>query len=177
MDLANKRGGLVVGTGDLSELAMGWSTFNGDHMSMYNVNAGVPKSLVRYLVEWVARTEYAGATSAVLHDICATPISPELLPPEKRGELSQKTENLIGPYELHDFFSLLRGALSVPAEKGGFSGGAGFRGGSYGSRNPPMAVELLPDVFQQPIQAFHTPGRSQGGVCCTFAQGRLADAK
>lgn len=104
MDLANKRGGLVVGTGDLSELAMGWSTFNGDHMSMYNVNAGVPKTLVRYLVEWVARTEYKGETSTVLHDICATPISPELLPPESSGELSQKTESLIGPYELHDFF-------------------------------------------------------------------------
>jgi NAD+ synthase (glutamine-hydrolysing) len=104
MDLANKHGGLVVGTGDLSELAMGWSTFNGDHMSMYNVNAGVPKTLVRYLVEWVAKTEYEGETSAVLLDVCATPISPELLPPKKNGELSQKTEGLIGPYELHDFF-------------------------------------------------------------------------
>ncbi|MGA2642585.1 MAG: NAD(+) synthase [Spirochaetia bacterium] len=104
MDLANKRGGLVVGTGDLSELAMGWSTFNGDHISMYNVNGGVPKTLVRYLIEWVAKAEYSGETSAVLRDVCATPISPELLPPQSTGELSQKTESLIGPYELHDFF-------------------------------------------------------------------------
>jgi NAD+ synthase (glutamine-hydrolysing) len=104
MDLANKHNGLVIGTGDLSELAMGWCTFNGDHMSMYNVNAGVPKTLVRYLVEWVAKAEYTGTTSDVLRDICATPISPELLPPEKDGKVSQKTEKLIGPYELHDFF-------------------------------------------------------------------------
>lgn len=104
MDLANKHNGLVIGTGDLSELAMGWCTFNGDHMSMYNVNAGVPKTLVRYLVEWVAKVEYTDTTSEVLHDICATPISPELLQPEKSGEVLQKTEKLIGPYELHDFF-------------------------------------------------------------------------
>lgn len=104
MDLANKIDGLVVGTGDLSELALGWSTFNGDHMSMYNVNGGVPKTLVRYLVEWVAEHEYSGEVSAVLNDICATPITPELLPPSKDGKISQETENLIGPYELHDFF-------------------------------------------------------------------------
>ena len=104
MDMANQVGGLVVGTGDLSELALGWATYNGDHMSMYHVNAGVPKTLVRYLVAWMADTEFSGATSAVLHDIIATPITPELLPLDASGALEQKTEETIGPYELHDFF-------------------------------------------------------------------------
>ena len=104
MDLANKNGGLVVGTGDLSELAMGWCTFNGDHMSMYNVNAGIPKTLVRYLVEWIAETEFSGEISEVLLDIAATPITPELLPLSTDNALQQRTEETIGPYELHDFF-------------------------------------------------------------------------
>ena len=104
MDVANQAGGFVVGTGDLSELALGWLTYNGDHMSMYHVNAGVPKTLVRYLVEWVADAEYSGEAAAILRDICATPITPELLPLGAGGELAQKTEDTIGPYELHDFF-------------------------------------------------------------------------
>lgn len=104
MDLANQVGGLVVGTGDLSEAALGWCTFNGDHMSMYHVNAGIPKTLVRYLIEWCADSEFAGATAKVLHDIAATPISPELLPTTADGQLLQHTEDLIGPYELHDYF-------------------------------------------------------------------------
>jgi NAD+ synthase (glutamine-hydrolysing) len=101
MDLANKTGGMVIGTGDLSELALGWATYNGDHMSMYGVNAGVPKSLVRHIIRYVADTD--PALQGVLSDILDTPVSPELLPPEE-GEISQKTEELIGPYELHDFF-------------------------------------------------------------------------
>ena len=102
MDLANRENGLVVGTGDLSELALGWATYNGDHMSMYGVNAGVPKTLVRHIVATVAeRSEKALA--AVLSDILATPVSPELLPAEN-GKIAQKTEDLVGPYELHDFF-------------------------------------------------------------------------
>ncbi len=102
MDYANKTGGLVVGTGDLSELALGWATYNGDHMSMYAVNASVPKTLVRHLVKFYAdRSE--GGLKAVLRDILDTPVSPELLPPEG-GKISQKTEELVGPYELHDFF-------------------------------------------------------------------------
>ena len=102
MDYANKTGGLVVGTGDLSELALGWATYNGDHMSMYAVNASVPKTLVRHLVKFYAgRSE--GGLKAVLQDILDTPVSPELLPPEG-GSISQKTEELVGPYELHDFF-------------------------------------------------------------------------
>ncbi len=104
MDLANQSNGLVIGTGDLSELALGWSTYNGDHMSMYNVNSGVPKTLVRYLVEWVAESEFTGEVSEVLYDICATPITPELLPLGEGNTLQQMTEKSIGPYELHDFF-------------------------------------------------------------------------
>ena len=104
MDLANQVRGFAVGTGDLSELALGWCTFNGDHMSMYHVNAGVPKTLVRYLIEWCADTEFVGKASAILRDICATPITPELLPLDKDGGLEQETEDTIGPYILHDFF-------------------------------------------------------------------------
>ena len=102
MDLANQRGALVVGTGDLSELALGWATYNGDHMSMYSVNASLPKTLIRYLVQYEAgRVE--PALGQVLEDVLATPVSPELLPPSD-GEIAQKTEELVGPYELHDFF-------------------------------------------------------------------------
>jgi len=104
MDLANRVGGLVVGTGDLSELALGWCTYNADHMSMYGVNAGVPKTLVRFLVDWCADAEFSGEARAVLHDIGATPVSPELLPPDANGDIAQKTEETVGPYELHDFF-------------------------------------------------------------------------
>ena len=105
MDLANQTGGLVIGTGDLSELALGWATYNGDHMSMYAVNAGIPKTLVRHLVAYAAEEAQArdGRLTAVLRDILDTPVSPELLPP-KEGEIAQKTEDLVGPYELHDFF-------------------------------------------------------------------------
>ncbi|HFC03319.1 MAG TPA: NAD(+) synthase, partial [Nitratifractor salsuginis] len=101
MNLANKERGLVVGTGDLSEIALGFSTYNGDHMSMYGLNAGIPKTLIRYLVEYYARSH--PELSGVLHDILATPVSPELLP-AKEGKITQKTEEIVGPYELHDFF-------------------------------------------------------------------------
>jgi len=104
MDLANKTGGLLVGTGDLSELALGWCTYNGDHMSMYGVNAGVPKTLVKYLVGWYADHEAGADSAGILRDILDTPISPELLPPDPSGRIAQKTEEVVGPYELHDFF-------------------------------------------------------------------------
>ncbi|MFT9118225.1 MAG: NAD(+) synthase [Sporolactobacillus sp.] len=104
MDVANKEGGLVVGTGDLSELALGWSTYNGDHMSMYAVNCSVPKTLVRYLVRYVAEGKLDKKTSAILLDILDTPVSPELLPKSAQGEMVQKTEDIVGPYVLHDFF-------------------------------------------------------------------------
>ncbi len=103
MDLANKHGGIVVGTGDLSEIALGWSTYNGDHMSMYAVNASVPKTLIRYLISSVAESSSA-KIAELLADIIDTPVSPELLPPSKDGKIDQKTESLIGPYELHDYF-------------------------------------------------------------------------
>ena len=103
MDIANKRGGMVIGTGDLSELALGWATYNGDHMSMYGVNASIPKTLVRHLVRYYADTCEDDAISQILYDVLDTPVSPELLPP-KDGEIAQKPEDLVGPYELHDFF-------------------------------------------------------------------------
>ena len=103
MDIANQTNGLVVGTGDLSELALGWATYNGDHMSMYGVNAGVPKTLVRGLVKWAAENKFT-AVKDILLDIVDTPISPELLPANDKGEIQQVTEDLVGPYELHDFF-------------------------------------------------------------------------
>lgn len=102
MDIANQTGGIVVGTGDLSELALGWATYNGDHMSMYGVNASVPKTLVRHLVEWYAKGDTD--TRDILLDILDTPISPELIPADDKGNIAQRTEDLVGPYELHDFF-------------------------------------------------------------------------
>jgi len=111
MDVANQVGGFVVGTGDLSEAALGWCTFNADHMSMYHVNIGVPKTLVRHLVAWAAHARHVGGTRAVLEDVVATPVSPELIPPGADGAISQQTEAVLGPYEVHDFFlfQMIRG--------------------------------------------------------------------
>ena len=104
MDVANQKNGLVIGTGDLSELALGWATYDGDHMSMYGVNGSIPKTLVKYLVEWVANHKVDDASRLTLLDIVDTPISPELIPADENGNIKQKTEDLVGPYELHDFF-------------------------------------------------------------------------
>lgn len=104
MDIANKVNGIVIGTGDMSELALGWATYNGDHMSMYGVNASVPKTLVRHLVRYYAEVLADSTLAKVLYDVLDTPVSPELLPPDENGQIEQKTENLVGPYELHDFF-------------------------------------------------------------------------
>ncbi|HEY6914676.1 MAG TPA: NAD(+) synthase [Paludibacter sp.] len=103
MDIANKHNGLVIGTGDLSESALGWATYNGDHMSMYAVNSGVPKTLVRYLVDWAAH-QLDAQSEEILRDVLDTPVSPELLPADENGDIVQKTEDIVGPYELHDFF-------------------------------------------------------------------------
>jgi NAD+ synthase (glutamine-hydrolysing) len=103
MDVANKKNGLVIGTGDLSELALGWATYNGDHMSMYGVNTGVPKTLVRYLVDWASHS-LDKESELILQDVLDTPVSPELLPADTDGNIAQKTEDLVGPYELHDFY-------------------------------------------------------------------------
>ena len=104
MDVANQLNGMVIGTGDLSELALGWATYNGDHMSMYGVNAGVPKTLIQSLVAWIAHHHVDEASATTLMDIIDTPISPELIPADEQGNIKQKTEDLVGPYELHDFF-------------------------------------------------------------------------
>ena len=104
MDVANREGALVIGTGDLSELALGWATYNGDHMSMYGVNGSVPKTLVRHIVEWYAGHCAENHVGEILRDVVATPVSPELLPADAEGDIAQKTEDLVGPYELHDFF-------------------------------------------------------------------------
>ena len=113
MDIANQSGGLVVGTGDLSELALGWATYNGDHMSMYGVNCTVPKTLVRFIVRYYADTCANERLAAVLYDILDTPVSPELVP-SKPGEINQRTEDILGTYELHDFFLyyMIRGGYS-----------------------------------------------------------------
>ena len=116
MDIANKCGGLVVGTGDLSELALGWATYNGDHMSMYGVNASIPKTLVRYLVKYYADTCEEKNVKKALYDILDTPVSPELLPADG-DEISQQTENIVGPYELHDYFLYYVVRWGYPREK------------------------------------------------------------
>jgi NAD+ synthase (glutamine-hydrolysing) len=125
MNLANQYSGIVIGTGDLSELALGWATYNGDHMSMYGVNAGIPKTLVRYVVEWYAftcgKSKYDACVdeevARILLDILDTPVSPELLPPDEKGEIVQKTEETVGPYELHDFFLYNMVRFGYPPKK------------------------------------------------------------
>ena len=129
MDIANKEGGILVGTGDLSEIALGWCTYNADHMSMYGVNAGIPKTLVRHLVDYVAGKS-GGKTGEILYDILDTPVSPELLPPDEAGNIAQKTEDKIGPYELHDFFLYHFVRLGEDKEKIAFLAEKAF-GGSY----------------------------------------------
>ena len=104
MDVANQENGLVIGTGDLSELALGWATYNGDHMSMYGLNSSIPKTLIRYIIKWAADYEFKNDIKSILYDVLDTPVRPELLPPDSEGKISQKTEELVGPYELHDFF-------------------------------------------------------------------------
>src|SRR5262249_50787661 len=109
--------GFVIGTGDVSELALGWCTYNGDHMSMYNPNSSIPKTLVKFLVRWVAENEFEGEARRILLDIAATEISPELLPAGTDGQIVQMTEGVIGPYELHDFFLFHFLRYGAPPEK------------------------------------------------------------
>lgn len=128
MDIANQTEGFVLGTGDLSESALGWCTFNGDHMSMYHVNAGVPKTLVRYLIEWCAHQQVFEKASKILLSILDTPISPELLPPDAKGRIAQRTEDKVGPYELVDFFLYHFVRHGMSAEKIHFLAGLAFAG-------------------------------------------------
>jgi NAD+ synthase (glutamine-hydrolysing) len=142
MDRANMLGALVVGTGDLSELALGWCTFNGDHMSMYGVNGGVPKTLVRHLIKWVAEHRVDAKAAAALTDILATPVSPELLPADAEGKIAQKTEDVVGPYELHDFFLYHFVRCGAPAEKIRFLAGIAF-----GERYAPEEIDRWLALF------------------------------
>ena len=127
MDIANRERGLVIGTGDLSEIALGWSTYCGDHMSMYAVNCSVPKTLIRYLIHWVADNSHEKLRS-VLEDIIDTPVSPELLPNANDAEINQLTEELIGPYELHDFFLYHAVKYGAPPDKIKFLAEKAFAG-------------------------------------------------
>lgn len=142
MDIANQTGGIVVGTGDLSESALGWCTFNGDHMSMYHVNAGVPKTLVRYMIEWCGEELYREEAGEVLRDIAATPISPELLPLDAGGGIEQKTEDVVGPYELHDFFLFHLVRHGSSREKIRFLAGLAFAGTDHEA-----VIDCWLDVF------------------------------
>ncbi|MBQ5608377.1 MAG: hypothetical protein IIU86_05065 [Oscillospiraceae bacterium] len=117
MDYASVVGGIVVGTGDLSELALGWCTYNGDHMSMYGVNSSVPKTMIRWMIAAIAENPQFAASKEVLLDILDTPISPELLPPDETGKISQQTEDLVGPYALHDFFLYYMLRFDCPPKK------------------------------------------------------------
>ena len=128
MDIANQTRGLVIGTGDLSELALGWATYNGDHMSMYGVNTGIPKTLVKHLVKWVAENGMDDASHGTLLDIVDTPISPELIPADENGNISQVTEDLVGPYELHDFFLYYFIRCGFPPSKIFFLAARTFKG-------------------------------------------------
>ncbi len=146
MNRANMLNALVVGTGDLSELALGWCTYNGDHMSMYGVNSGVPKTLVRYLIRWVAEHRANATTAETLTDILDTPVSPELLPPDKDGKIAQKTEDVIGPYELHDFFLYQFVRCGSPVAKIRFLAGVAF-GNTYSAAEIDRWLDLFVKRF------------------------------
>ena len=177
MDLANRTGGLVVGTGDLSELALGWATYNGDHMSMYGVNAGVPKTLVRHIVRYEADATENEALRAVLLDILDTPVSPELLPAKENGEIAQQTESLVGPYELHDFYLyyVLRfgfgPAKDLPARA------PRARRPVPGRRAAALAEEFLPPLLRAAVQAQLPARRAEDRLGHAQPPRRLAHAK
>jgi NAD+ synthase (glutamine-hydrolysing) len=164
MDLANKHDGLVVGTGDLSELALGWATYNGDHMSMYAVNSGVPKTLVRYLVEWAAQ-QLDSASAEVLKDVLNTPVSPELLPASGDGNIAQKTEDIVGPYELHDFFLYHFVRFGFSPEKIAFLAGHAFKGSYTGDEIAAWLKVFLRRFFAQQFKRSCMPdGPKVGSV-------------
>ena len=147
MDIANQTWGMVIGTGDLSELALGWATYNGDHMSMYGVNGSVPKTLVKHLVKWVAENDMDAASRATLLDIVDTPISPELIPADENGNIKQITEDLVGPYELHDFFLYYFLRCGFRPSKIFFLAARTFKG-------------ILPPFLQSAIQTLLFAGRT-----------------
>lgn len=170
MDLANKHGGMVIGTGDLSEAALGWATYNGDHMSMYGVNAGVPKTLVRHLVEFHA-TQADSETASILRDIINTPISPELIPANEDGTIAQKTEDLVGPYELHDFFLFhtLRNGFSPT--KIFLMAVEAFRGIHSGEVIKKWLITFYRRFFSQQFKRSCTPDAPKVGSVCLSPRG------
>lgn len=167
MDYANKVGGLVIGTGDLSELALGWATYNGDHMSMYGVNASIPKTLVRYLVNWVALTGVDADSKATLLDIIDTPISPELIPADEQGNIKQKTEDLVGPYELHDFFLYHFLRFGSRPAKIFFLAQKAFDGVYDDETIKKWLKNFCRRFFIQQFKRSCLPGWSKSGVCLT----------
>ncbi|HRG47142.1 MAG TPA: NAD(+) synthase [Leptospiraceae bacterium] len=172
MDLANKENALVIGTGDMSELALGWCTYNGDQMSMYGVNAGIPKTLVRYLIEWRADAEYKNNVGKILHDICNTPVSPELLP-AKDGEIVQKTEEVVGPYLLHDFFLYYMLRLNYSPSKIFFLAKLAFAGEIESSEIKKWMLVFYKRFFSQQFKRSAMPDGPKVGSVALSPRGDL----
>jgi len=170
MDIANKQGGLVIGTGDLSELALGWTTYNGDHMSMYGVNSGVPKTLIRFLVAWVAQT-FDNDIQVLLQDVLETPVSPELLPADIQGNITQKTEDIVGPYELHDFFLYYFVRFGFSPEKIRFLAGHAFEN-DYDPETISKYLQIfLKRFYQQQFKRSCMPDGPKVGSICLSPRG------
>jgi len=170
MDIANREGGLVIGTGDLSEIALGWSTYNGDHMSMYAVNCGVPKTLIRYLISWVAGTSDA-KLSKLLEDVIDTPVTPELLPKSKDGSITQRTEDILGPYEIHDFLLYHTVKYGATPEKLALLAARAFAG-RYPSPAIKKALNLfLKRFFSQQFKRSCIPDGPKVGTICLSPRG------
>jgi NAD+ synthase (glutamine-hydrolysing) len=173
MDIANQVGGIVLGTGDLSELALGWCTYNGDHMSMYGVNADVPKTLVRWVITALAESESFAACAAVLKRILDTPISPELLPPDGEGNIAQKTEDKIGPYELHDFFLYHFHSFGFAPEKISFLAKKAFAGVYDGETVDRWLKTFLRRFFVSQFKRSCAPDAPQAGPVSLSPRGGL----
>ena len=178
MDIAGKEGGIVVGTGDLSELALGWCTYNGDHMSMYGVNVSVPKTLVRTLVVWAANNRFGDTPELrdVLLDIADTPISPELVPAADDGSIAQKTEDLVGPYELHDFFLYNFFRCGYNPRKILFLALKAFAGRYDEETVSHWLSTFMKRFFAQQFKRSCLPDGPQGGIGVAVASRRLAHA-
>ena len=172
MDLANKENAVLVGTGDLSEIAMGWCTYNGDHMSMYGVNASIPKTLMRHMVTHVAN-EMGGEAGAILHDIVDTPVSPELLPPDGEGNIAQKTEDKIGPYRLHDFFLYHFFSFGFTPEKISFLAKKAFAGLYDGETVDHWLKIFLRRFFTSQFKRSCSPDAPQAGPISLSPRGGL----
>ena len=170
MDIANREKGIVVGTGDLSEIALGWSTYNADHMSMYAVNCGVPKTLIRYMIDWVAENS-SSEMKKILHDIADTPVSPELLPHRGDGKISQKTEDIIGPYELHDFFLYHTVKYGASPEKCLYLANLAFKG-KYGKPQISSYMKIfIRRFFSQQFKRSCIPDGPKVGTICLSPRG------